>query len=91
MRRNLMLFCFLCFCSITANAQSRIITGKVTDEKKLPLAGVSVTVKGSTKGTVTDLEGLFTLDVPGNVKIPVIQQEIKISYVGEQFHLFNTA
>ena len=38
------------------------ITGKVTDENGLGLAGVSVTVKGTKKGTTTDQSGLFSVD-----------------------------
>jgi hypothetical protein len=37
------------------------VTGVVTDEKGLPLAGVTVAVKGTTQGVVTDINGKFTL------------------------------
>jgi iron complex outermembrane recepter protein len=37
------------------------ISGKVTDAKGESLIGVSVSVKGTTKGTLTDLDGKFTL------------------------------
>lgn len=37
------------------------ISGKVTGEDRAPLPGVSVLVKGSTNGTVTDVEGKYTL------------------------------
>lgn len=40
------------------------ITGTVTNEKGDPLAGVSVTVRGSANGTTTDAEGRFKLTVP---------------------------
>ncbi|UEG51912.1 SusC/RagA family TonB-linked outer membrane protein [Mucilaginibacter daejeonensis] len=39
------------------------ITGKVVDEKDQPLVGVSVTVKGTSKGTITDVNGGFKLSV----------------------------
>lgn len=42
----------------------RTITGKVTDEKGAPLPGVSIVVKGTKAGTVTDTEGSFQLSVP---------------------------
>ena len=43
-------------------AQSNItVTGKVTDEKGGPLPGVSVTLKGTTIGGVTDREGKYNL------------------------------
>ncbi|MBO9591455.1 MAG: TonB-dependent receptor [Niabella sp.] len=40
------------------------VTGKVTDSSGAPLSGVSVQVKGTTIGTVTNAEGTFTLSVP---------------------------
>jgi TonB-linked SusC/RagA family outer membrane protein len=40
------------------------VKGKITDEKGQPLAGVSVSVKGSTKGTTTDANGNFSIAVP---------------------------
>ncbi len=45
-----------------AHAQS-IIKGKVSDAKGMPLPGVSVTEKGSGKGTATNSEGIFSLEV----------------------------
>ncbi|WP_300597640.1 TonB-dependent receptor [Niabella sp.] len=40
------------------------ITGKVTDSSGAPLSGVSVQVKGTTIGTITNADGAFTLSVP---------------------------
>ena len=40
------------------------ITGQVTDENEEPLPGVNILVKGSTQGTVTDVEGSYRLTVP---------------------------
>src|SRR5258708_9892785 len=46
-------------------AQERIVSGKVTStEDGSPLPGVSVLLKGSTTGTVTDGDGNFKLTVP---------------------------
>lgn len=39
------------------------ITGKVTDEAGLPLPGVNVVEKGTTNGTITDVDGKYTLSV----------------------------
>lgn len=47
-------------------AQGNQITGTVTDQNGEPLIGVSVKVKGSDKGTVTDLDGHYTIDCPAN-------------------------
>lgn len=51
--------------AITATeAQARIITGKITNIKGEPLAGVSVQLKSGKAGTATDVAGQFTLNVP---------------------------
>jgi iron complex outermembrane receptor protein len=52
-----------------------VITGTVLDENGTPLPGASVLVKGTTTGTVTDLDGKFSLDVPANAILV-------ISYLG---------
>ena len=49
--------------SILVNAQERIITGKVTDETGSALPGVSISVKGKTKGTTCDLNGKYSIQV----------------------------
>lgn len=51
------------------------ITGLVTDEKGEPIIGASVVLKGSHTGTVTNIDGIFSLEVPE-------QSEITISYIG---------
>jgi TonB-linked SusC/RagA family outer membrane protein len=40
------------------------VSGTVTDEKGEPLPGASVTVKGTTKGTVTDMDGTYSILTP---------------------------
>lgn len=52
---------FLLFASLTSFAQERTVSGKVIDEKDQGLPGVSVTVKGTTRGTNADAEGNFSL------------------------------
>lgn len=47
--------------------QSRIISGKVTDSAGAPLPGVTVVVKGTTQGTITNADGNYTItEVPAN-------------------------
>ena len=57
-------FLMLCFlfvgAGIGAYAQ-KTVTGKVTDQGGLPLPGVSIIIKGTTIGTVTDIDGNFSL------------------------------
>ena len=45
--------------------KGRKIEGKVTDKDKMPLPGVTVLVKGTTGGVVTDTDGKFQLTLPG--------------------------
>ena len=46
-------------------AQERTVTGKVTSaEDGSPLPGVNVVIKGTANGTVTDVEGAYSLSVP---------------------------
>jgi len=49
-------------------AQSRVVTGKVTDENGNPLAGASVVAKASKGGTTTGADGTFRISVPTTVK-----------------------
>ena len=56
----------------------RSISGQVRDHKDIPLAGVSVLVKGSTLGTVTDMEGKYSLVLPKN------ESTLVFSFVGKQ-------
>ena len=56
----------------------KIISGTVTNETGQPLAGVSVTVQGTKKGTVTDGFGHFQIDVADENAV------LEISYVGYQ-------
>ena len=74
----------LCFLSLPALAQERQVTGEVKDEEGFPIPGVSVVVKGTSQGTVTDFEGNYALSVPGDNAILVFSylgmkpQEIEI-------------
>jgi TonB-linked SusC/RagA family outer membrane protein len=52
---------------IINSAQQMTVSGQVTDESNLPLPGVTVVVKGTTQGAVTDSDGRYTLtDVPAD-------------------------
>ena len=51
----------------TAAFAQRKVTGKVVDsEAQIGIPGVTVLVKGSSKGTATDANGNFSLDIPQN-------------------------
>ncbi len=51
------------YISIKKSKENRIITGFVLDPQENPLPGVNVLIKGTLSGSVTDLNGAFTLDV----------------------------
>ncbi|KGL62218.1 TonB-dependent receptor [Polaribacter sp. Hel1_85] len=44
-------------------SQERVINGKVTDENNVTLPGVSIFVKGTTNGTVSDMDGEYRIEV----------------------------
>lgn len=54
-----------------AFAQSITVSGTVFDENEAPLPGVSILVKNSTTGTVSDLDGKYQINVPSNSSILV--------------------
>ena len=56
--------------SESSQQQKRTITGKVTDTNGESIPGVSVLVKGTTTGTISDFDGNFTMpNVPGNATL----------------------
>ncbi|GAB3689079.1 TonB-dependent receptor [Spirosoma flavus] len=48
----------------TTETADRVVSGTVKDEKNVGLPGVSVLVKGTTRGSTTDANGLFKISVP---------------------------
>lgn len=50
----------------SSTQQGRRISGSVVDEDGIPLPGVTVLIKNTTIGIVTDVNGKFQLDVPAN-------------------------
>lgn len=85
MKRKVLLV-LLCLFSINyVFAQSIKVTGKVTDAtSNETLIGVSITVKGSTVATQTDLNGNYTINVPSNgvlvfTYLGYTAQEIKVN------------
>lgn len=58
------------------NIDDNEIKGAVYDTSGEPLIGVSVTIKGTTIGAVTDVDGKFTLAIPNNAR------DVEFSYVG---------
>jgi TonB-linked SusC/RagA family outer membrane protein len=71
--RPILLGAFACLFAIFSHAQTKTVTGKVTDSKDgSPLAGASVVAKGTSTGTQTGADGSFKLNVPSTTKTLVI-------------------
>lgn len=87
MRKFALLIACTLLCSLhVVFAQSRSITGTVTDaDDGGTLPGVSVVVKGTSMGTVTDIDGKYSLNVPEDAKILVfsfvgmVPQEVQMT------------
>ena len=74
----------LCVQSQFVMAQSRAVTGKVTDAGGNGLPGVSVTVKSSTNGAVTDGNGAYSVNVPSGKTALVFSY---IGYVSQELEI----
>ncbi len=61
--------------------QQITISGNVTDENNLPLIGVNIVVKGTTTGTVTNLDGNYSLEIPSEDVVIVFSS---IGYLPEE-------
>lgn len=71
--RPILMGLFACLFVISAQAQNKTISGKVTDAKDgSPLVGASVVVKGSKTGTQTGTDGTFKITVPSSATTLVI-------------------
>ncbi len=61
----------LLLCSVPGFAQTKSINGTVIDATGEPLIGVNVSIKGTTVGTITDLDGKYVLQAPNNNAVVV--------------------
>lgn len=59
-----------------AQQKSEKVTGTITDTRGDPLIGVNVTIVGTTKGTISDMEGRYSLEVPD------LNMSLQFSYIG---------
>ena len=57
-KQLIFMFSFLLF-SVVSFAQTRVITGKVTDENGVPVSNVSVFVRNTNMGTTTKADGTY--------------------------------
>lgn len=79
------IFIMLLIMSSVMHAQDKVITGTVTAaEDGSPLAGVNVVLKGSTSGTITNINGYYSIKVAGTAPalvfsmIGYVMEEIKV-------------
>lgn len=56
---------------VTITQQAKKVSGVVKDNAGEPIAGANVVVKGTTNGTVTDMDGKYTLDAPTNATLVI--------------------
>ncbi len=68
MRRLFMLVCCFVLAAGYLQAQSRAVTGRVTNSGGAPIGDVSIQVPGASIGTTTNVDGRFSLAVPANTK-----------------------
>ncbi|WP_373550942.1 SusC/RagA family TonB-linked outer membrane protein [Haliscomenobacter sp.] len=71
MKKHLLALALVVFAMASAVAQ-RAITGKVTDKSGGPLIGASILVKGTSSGSVTDVDGTYSLNAPDGATTLVV-------------------
>ncbi len=62
--------------SEVGSVQQKMVSGAVKDDNGEPIPGVSVVVKGTTRGTLTDIDGKFQIEVTGKENV------LQFSFVG---------
>ena len=79
MKRKLMLFwTFLCMSIGLMMAQNSTVTGIVTSEEDgEPVVGASVSVVGTSRGTITDIDGKFSIS-----NVPSSAKSLRVSFIG---------
>lgn len=64
--------------TVTGAVAQSLVRGKVIDDTGLEVIGASVLIKGTTQGTITDMDGMFSLSVPDKNAV------LQVSYIGYQ-------
>jgi TonB-linked SusC/RagA family outer membrane protein len=84
MRRLLALLAVLTSISLPTHAQSKTITGRITDQQNQPVPFATVKIKSTKAGTAADADGYFTIKVPAAASALVVsgagltQKEVQI-------------
>ncbi|MFV0483746.1 MAG: SusC/RagA family TonB-linked outer membrane protein [Bacteroidales bacterium] len=83
--RKFIFILVMCFSLLASSVYAqKTVTGKVTDESGLGMPGVTVIQKGTNNGTITDVDGKFSLSVPEDATLNVsfmgmTPQEVSVS------------
>ena len=78
MVRKLLLYVAIFLSAATLlNAQTGAVKGKIVDGDGLPLIGANVVVKGTTNGTITNIDGEYFIQ-----KVPTGEQTLVTSFIG---------
>lgn len=83
--KKMCMFIFLIMIGINSFAQQKTLTGKVSDEDGVGLAGVNVVQKGTTNGTTTGVDGKYSLAVSAENPVLVF------SFIGMESQEIETA
>lgn len=70
------LLIFMCFGQAGFSQNTKTITGTVVDESQEPIVGASIVIEKTANGTISDIDGKFTLNVP------LTTDRLTISYIG---------
>lgn len=73
---RIFLFIFSLCSFIASMAQNRIVKGMVQDEKKLPISGATILLKGTTTTRITDNSGNFSIQIPSG------KQTLIVTFIG---------
>lgn len=73
--RRMLLFLGFCSILLPAFAQSKLVKGRIVDGSNDPIVGATIKVEGTNVGTITDMNGVFSLNVTS-------KNTLTISYVG---------
>ncbi|HYQ59351.1 MAG TPA: carboxypeptidase-like regulatory domain-containing protein [Draconibacterium sp.] len=73
--KNLLFIICILFSAQSLFGQEITVTGTVTDETG-PMIGVTVVVEGTQMGTITDIDGNYSLDVPSSESV------LQFSFIG---------
>jgi TonB-linked SusC/RagA family outer membrane protein len=86
MKTGFLLVFILALSIFSGIAQTRVITGTVSSsEDGLPIPGVSVSVKGTTTGTISNMDGIYSITVPESARalvfsfVGMITQEVALT------------